>query len=63
MTPQEFKEARANLGYTQVELAAKLGKCERIVKYYEAGHTPVPQTVALLLQSGVVKPKKKGGKK
>lgn len=51
MKPDEFREMRKSLGYSQQGMAQRLGLSERTVRYYESGDVPVSRTVELLLQA------------
>ena len=46
MTPDEFKQWRVRLGFTQAVAAQKLHVCTRTVKFWEAGERPVLDRVA-----------------
>jgi transcriptional regulator with XRE-family HTH domain len=56
VTSQDFKDTRVKLGWTQEQIAEKLGLSVRTVKYYEAGRVPVsvPATKLLGLLAGDV---------
>jgi DNA-binding transcriptional regulator YiaG len=49
MQPEEFRQMRRQLGYTQAELAAALGTTQAAISRYEAGRRRIPQPVARLL--------------
>ena len=49
MAPDEFRAARKALGLSQAQMAERLGKAKSGVQRYEAGQTPVPQTVRKLV--------------
>jgi len=49
VTGAEFKETRARLGWSQQEIADKLGVSVRTIKYYEAGRVPISSPAAKLL--------------
>lgn len=49
MTPQEFKEARTALGWTQATVAEKTGVDVRTVRRWESGYSPVPKLTATVL--------------
>jgi transcriptional regulator with XRE-family HTH domain len=49
VTSQDFKDTRVKLGWTQEQIAEKLGVSVRTVKYYEAGNVPVSTPAAKLL--------------
>lgn len=51
MTPQEFKEARLKLGFTQEQMAEALGvNSSRMVRQYESGNVPIRETIERLVQ-------------
>jgi len=60
MQPEEFRQRRRQLGYTQAELAAALGTTQAAISYYEAGRRRIPQPVARLLD--VIVAMRQGGK-
>lgn len=45
VTAQEFRDARAELGWTQSATASALGVTLRAVQYYEAGQRAIPGPV------------------
>lgn len=50
MTPQEFKQAREQLGLTQQEMADKLRLSSgRVIRMYESGDREVSGTIILLV--------------
>lgn len=49
MTNIEFKDARKNLGLTQVELADTLGMTRQHIGFLESGRSPVQKQTALAL--------------
>lgn len=57
MSPAEFKEWRARLGFTQEEAANELGVSRRTVESYESAPRPdkppiqIPQTIALACEA------------
>lgn len=52
MTPEAFKDIRAQLGYSQVAFAEVLGiHSDRTIQRYEAGASSIPLHVVLLLKS------------
>jgi hypothetical protein len=60
-TDQNLRSALATLDMTQKELAALTGKNLRTASRWATGATPVPQTVAMLLQ-GLLDQRKHGWK-
>jgi len=60
MEPQDFRTLRTNLGWTQQQLADKLGMTRRAIQQYEAGERPdgtpvkIPKHVELALASLVL---------
>ena len=50
MTPDEFKEMRQQLGYTQVGLADYLGVTDRAVRRWEAGDRKIDPPAAVALE-------------
>lgn len=51
MTPQEFKEARLKLGFTQEQMAEAIGvNSSRMVRQYESGNVPIRETIERLVQ-------------
>lgn len=59
MTPEQFKEARTDLGLSQAQLAYKIGLSERAIRYYEHGGRSIPVPIALLLK-GFLKAAERG---
>lgn len=51
MTHLELKTLREFLGFTQQDLAMRLGLSKRSIQYYESGEQPVPRVVMLALQA------------
>jgi len=49
MTPEQFKQARLDLGVNQTELCALVGKCVRTIRSYESGEYPIPKSMKLLI--------------
>lgn len=49
MTNIEFKDARKNLGLTQVELADTLGMTRQHIGFLESGRSPVQKQTVLAL--------------
>jgi DNA-binding transcriptional regulator YiaG len=50
MTPEQFKQARLDLGVSQTSLCAIVGKCVRTIRSYEAGEYPIPKSIELLIK-------------
>ena len=50
MTPEQFKQARLDLGVNQTELCALVGKCVRTIRSYESGQYPIPKSMELLIK-------------
>lgn len=56
MTPTEFKDWRAAMGWTQAEAGEQLGKTRESIARYETAanlrsHRPVTPTIAILCES------------
>ncbi len=51
MTGAELRDIRNRLGFTVAEAAVMFGCDERTIKRWQAGHTPVPESVALALRA------------
>jgi len=49
MTPEQFKQARLDLGVSQTRLCALVGKCVRTIRSYESGEYPIPKSMELLI--------------
>ena len=49
MTPQQFREARRELGLSQIKLAKALQVTERTVRRYEYGEVEIPGPVEVLI--------------
>lgn len=45
MRAHEFQSARAELGLTQPQMGAKIGRKVRAVRYYEGGQRGIPEIV------------------
>lgn len=50
MTPQQFRERRQELGYTQEQLAQELGVTVRAVAKWEAGNAPIDRRTQLAMR-------------
>lgn len=50
MTPEQFKQARLDLGVSQTSLCAIVGKCVRTIRSYESGEYPIPKSMELLIK-------------
>lgn len=51
MTPEEITEAVHTLGLTNSDLALITGNTLRAVQYWMNGRSPIPQTVAIMLNA------------
>jgi DNA-binding transcriptional regulator YiaG len=51
MTPDELAEAAHTLGLTNSDLALIMGNTLRAVQYWQNGRSPIPQTVAIILNA------------
>ncbi len=49
MTPEQFKQIRKELGWTQQRLADELGMSRRQIGNYEQGTSPIPKVVSLAI--------------
>lgn len=45
MTPQQFKDIRAALGYSTKQMADALGVTRRTIQHYESGRRSISKTV------------------
>ena len=50
MDKEGFKRTRERLGFTQEELAKRLGKNRASIIRYESGETPIPKAVEMALK-------------
>jgi DNA-binding transcriptional regulator YiaG len=50
MTPEQFKQARLDLGVSQTRLCVLVGKCVRTIRSYESGEYPIPKSMELLIK-------------
>ena len=53
MTPEELKELRSKYGFTQTQLAGRLGKHARSVARWEAGDTVISDESAERIRSAL----------
>jgi len=51
MTPQELRERREFLGYTQEAFAERLGLSRRTIQAYELGETTITKVIDLALEA------------
>jgi DNA-binding transcriptional regulator YiaG len=51
MTPEQFRQIRQELGWTQRATAEALGVTDRCIRRYEAGDRRVSKPVALLFET------------
>ena len=51
MTPDELADASNTLGLTNSDLALITGNTLRAVQYWGTGRSPIPQSVAILLNA------------
>lgn len=51
MTPQELRERREFLGYTQQAFAERLGLSRRSIQAYEMGETPISRVIEMALEA------------
>ncbi len=51
MTPQELRERREFLGYTQQSFAERLGLSRRTIQAYELGETSIPKVLKMALET------------
>ena len=49
MTPEQMKEARAELGLSQPQFATAIGVSSAAVKKWEQGGNPIPLSIELLI--------------
>ena len=49
MTPTAFKEITKELGFTTADVAVLMGVTRRTPQFWQSGHAPIPQSVAILL--------------
>ena len=51
MTPAAFRELTKDLGFTTGDVAVLMGVTRRTPQLWLTGHSPIPQSVAILLQA------------
>lgn len=51
MTPEQFREIREQLGWTQRATGEALGVTDRCIRRYEAGDRSISKPVALLFET------------
>ena len=51
MTPAAFRELTKDLGFTTGDVAVLMGVTRRTPQLWLAGHSPIPQSVAILLRA------------
>lgn len=51
MTPEDLRQKRQSLGWTQTRLAQALDLTKRTIIYYETGGKPIPEAVALAMET------------
>ena len=51
MTPAAFKELTKDLGFTTGDVAILMGVTRRTPQLWLSGHSPIPQSVAILLRA------------
>jgi hypothetical protein len=51
MTPAAFRELTSDLGFTTGDVAVLMGVTRRTPQLWLAGHSPIPQSVAILLRA------------
>lgn len=49
MTPRELQHRREKLGFTQIELAKRLGVTQGALSKWESGQRKIPKVVKLLI--------------
>jgi transcriptional regulator with XRE-family HTH domain len=49
MTPEQFTAHRKNMGLSQTKMGQRLGLSLRQIQRYEKTETPIPKTVAILI--------------
>lgn len=48
MTPDEFKNWRTSLGFTQARAGLELGVTDRAIRMYESGDRRISKTISIL---------------
>ena len=51
MTPTALKDTMAALGFTTGDVAVLMGTTRRTPQLWLSGHSPIPQSVAILLRA------------
>jgi hypothetical protein len=51
MTPAAFRELTKDLGFTTGDVAVLMGVTRRTPQLWLSGHSPIPQSVAILLRA------------
>ena len=51
MTPAAFRELTKDLGFTTGDVAVLMGVMRRTPQLWLTGHSPIPQSVAILLRA------------
>ena len=51
MTPTAFRELTKDLGFTTGDVAVLMGTTRRTPQLWLSGHSPIPQSVAILLRA------------
>ena len=51
MTPVAFRELTKDLGFTTGDVAVLMGVTRRTPQLWLSGHSPIPQSVAILLRA------------
>ena len=51
MTPAAFRELTKDLGFTTGDVAVLMGTTRRTPQLWLSGHSPIPQSVAILLRA------------
>ena len=51
MTPAAFRELTKDLGFTTGDVAVLMGVTRRTPQLWLSGHSPIPQSAALLLEA------------
>jgi DNA-binding transcriptional regulator YiaG len=51
LTPAAFRELTADLGFTTGDVAVLMGVTRRTPQLWLSGHSPIPQSAAILLEA------------